>query len=441
VWRQSLNDFIRNHAFKEAPVEPVAPISSQALEALVNVAGSLDQDLYTQASWTALQGAVNSARSVLSNPNATQGGIDAASAALSGAIANLIAAPTTPPASEAGDRGPLSALVTGVSTLRAESYTQATWAALQAALTGARAVLANSASSQADLNAALAVVNAALAALAPAPAPTQPSSAPSEPGAQDPGPAVDAAATLAAKTALGSMVTNAESLVSSGYTTESWAALQTILATAKAVQGDPAAGAAQAQAVIVQLSKALAGLVAQAPVAGPEPRIDVATVSLVKAGQKAVVLAKGQQVTIAALAYTNTGANAKVSWSSSAKTVASVSATGKITAKKAGKTTITIKAGAKSTTLKVTVLAKRPSAKVKKVTASLPKTLAAGGSGTVTPAYTPARVAKVKVTYTSANPAVVSVDKAGRLLAKQAGTAKITVKAGGKAKTYTITVH
>ncbi|MDR1293460.1 MAG: Ig-like domain repeat protein [Bifidobacteriaceae bacterium] len=442
VWRQSLNDFIRNHAFKDTPDQPTTPVTSQALEALANVAGALNEDLYTQASWAALQGAVSSAQAALSNPNATQGDIDAAAAALSGAIAGLIPAPTAPPGSGAGDSGPLSALVTGVSTLRAESYSQATWAALQAALTGARAVTANPASTQAELNAALAALNAALAALAPAPtpAPTQSSPAPSEPGVVDPGPVVDAAATLAAKTALGSVVTQAESLVSGGYTAESWAALQTVLSAAKAIGGDPAAGAAQAQAAIVQLSKALAGLVAQAPAPVTGPEGSVATVSLVKAGQRAVVLAKGQKITIAALAYTDTGAKATVRWSSSAKSVATVSSTGMITAKKAGKATITIRAGAKNTTLKVTVLAKKPSATVKKVTATVPKTLRVGDSGTVIPTYSPARVAKVKVTYTSANPDVVSVDKTGRLLAKQAGTAKISVKAGGKTKVYTVVV-
>lgn len=44
-----------------------------------------------------------------------------------------------------------------------------------------------------------------------------------------------------------------------------------------------------------------------------------------------------------------------VKWESSNKAVATVNKKGKITAKKAGKATITIKSGSKKTTVKVTV--------------------------------------------------------------------------------------
>ncbi|HHT58009.1 Ig-like domain-containing protein [Herbinix luporum] len=50
-----------------------------------------------------------------------------------------------------------------------------------------------------------------------------------------------------------------------------------------------------------------------------------------------------------------TGTNKKVTWSSSKKSVATVSSKGKVTAKKAGKATITAKVGSKKYTCKVTV--------------------------------------------------------------------------------------
>ena len=50
-----------------------------------------------------------------------------------------------------------------------------------------------------------------------------------------------------------------------------------------------------------------------------------------------------------------TGTNKKIIWSSSKKSVATVSSKGKVTAKKAGKATITAKVGSKKYTCKVTV--------------------------------------------------------------------------------------
>jgi alpha-amylase len=176
----------------------------------------------------------------------------------------------------------------------------------------------------------------------------------------------------------------------------------------------------------------LAGLKPAAPV-------PPAAVSLVKASQKAVVLVKGTKFTVPAYAYTADGAKVKVTWKSSKPKTAAVSAKGTISAKKAGKATITITAGGKKATVKVTVLAKKPAKKVTKVTAKVPKKIAVGATATITGAYSPARVAKVKVRYKSSAPSVISVDKVGRLVAKQAGKAKITITAGGKAKTYTVT--
>jgi uncharacterized protein YjdB len=47
----------------------------------------------------------------------------------------------------------------------------------------------------------------------------------------------------------------------------------------------------------------------------------------------------------------------------------------------------------------------------------------------------------VKVTYTSARPDIAVIDKVGRIVAVSKGTDYITVKAGGKTKSYKITVR
>jgi uncharacterized protein YjdB len=122
--------------------------------------------------------------------------------------------------------------------------------------------------------------------------------------------------------------------------------------------------------------------------------------------------------------------------------VAKVAANGKITAKKAGKAVITIgSASGKTAQVRVTVVAAKPAhAKVTTVTAAVPKTLAAGQSKAVTGKYAPARAIKAKLSYTSSNPAVASIDKYGMLTAHQAGKAIIQVKAGTKTKSYTVVV-
>jgi hypothetical protein len=296
-----------------------------------------------------------------------------------------------------------------------------------------------------------------------------------------------AAARLRAQTqALSQAITFAAQLDTSGFTTASVNVLRLALVQARQVLDDANATQAQANSAVDAVAAALRGLavagVAQAPgqenpgtqtpgtpggsgtgvTAGPEaggqagaPSADTSAqvtapqvpatssaVVRVKAAQRAVTLVKGQSIRLSAGAYTAAGAKAKVSWKSSKAKVAKVATNGTITAKKAGKAMITVKAGGKATRIAVTVLAKKPaSAKVATVKATgVPKTLAVGATAAITGSYTPARTLKAKVTYASSNPSVLVVDKNGIVTAKAAGKAKITVKAGTKAKKYTVTV-
>lgn len=112
----------------------------------------------------------------------------------------------------------------------------------------------------------------------------------------------------------------------------------------------------------------------------------------------------------------------KVKWKSSKKSVATVSPSGKITAKKAGKTTIT--ATVEGVKAKCVVTVKKPTISLNKTKL----TLYAGDKKTLT-ATVKGKSQTVK--WTSSNKAVASVSSNGKITAKKKGTATITAKANG----------
>jgi uncharacterized protein YjdB len=179
------------------------------------------------------------------------------------------------------------------------------------------------------------------------------------------------------------------------------------------------------------------------PVAAPPVLTAPTEVVKVKAAQSAVVVVRGKSLTVPASAYTASGARAKVTWKSSNPKIATVTASGKITGKKAGKATITAtSANGKRATIKVSVLRAKPAkAKVTKVTAAgVPATMRVGQVAWITGKYAPARTASVKLTYTSSKPGIAAIDRMGRLVAKAPGTFVLTIKAAGRTTTKTITV-
>lgn len=126
----------------------------------------------------------------------------------------------------------------------------------------------------------------------------------------------------------------------------------------------------------------------------------------------------------------------KVTYTSSNKKVATVSGKGLITAKKAGTAKITVKSGKKKFTVTVKVAAPQPTG-INSVPAA--KALKKGKSFTIKPKLTPSG-AQGKISYSTSNKKVVAVNAKGKVTAKGAGTAVITVKAGNITKTCTVTV-
>jgi len=119
------------------------------------------------------------------------------------------------------------------------------------------------------------------------------------------------------------------------------------------------------------------------------------------------------------------------------KKIATVSKTGVVTAKKAGTTTITVKThNGKTASLKLTVK-KAPT----KVTVN-PKTLSLEVGQTASlAAVFPSKTASFKLTWTSGNKKVATVDREGTVTAVKAGTAKISVMTFNKKKDIcTVTV-
>jgi hypothetical protein len=112
----------------------------------------------------------------------------------------------------------------------------------------------------------------------------------------------------------------------------------------------------------------------------------------------------------------------------------------KLTAqKKAGTATLTITlASGKSSTVKVTV--QKKTVKTTKLTVSATKlTIAKKAKVTLSPIVKPI-TSQQKVTYTSSNKKVATVNSNGVITAKKAGKAKITVKSGSKKVVVTVTV-
>ncbi len=129
-----------------------------------------------------------------------------------------------------------------------------------------------------------------------------------------------------------------------------------------------------------------------------------------------------------------TGTKKKVTFTSNKKAVATVNKKGKVTAKKAGKATITAKVGKKS--YKCTITVKKTYKPVTSLTVS-PKTvtLNVGKTKKITATVKPAKVTQKGVTYKSNKTSVATVSAAGKITAKKAGTAKITVTTKGATKT------
>jgi len=151
-------------------------------------------------------------------------------------------------------------------------------------------------------------------------------------------------------------------------------------------------------------------------------------------------LAAGKTFTITPTVFPSNATHKTLTWTSSKPGVASVSSGGRVTAKAAGKTTITAKTiNGMTADCTVTVTEILP-ASVKLSPAA--KDLIVGKSFTITPTVSPSNASNKTVIWSSSNTKVASVSSAGKVTAKVPGAATITAKtSNGKTAACKVTVH
>ena len=146
-------------------------------------------------------------------------------------------------------------------------------------------------------------------------------------------------------------------------------------------------------------------------------------------------LRAGEAVTLTATVKPDDATDKTVTWTSSDESVATVSE-GVVVAIKVGAATITAKAGDKTATCAVTVVATEVTSVTLDKTSA---TLKAGETVTLTATVNPDDATDKTVTWTSSDESVATVSE-GVVVAVKVGTATITAKAGGKTATCAITV-
>ena len=399
----------------------VVPIDKSALGAALDGAEALDPADWTTSTWAALRAVIDGdtgAQAVFDGTTYTEEQVQAATEAVEAAVEALV---------ERGDPTALATLLAAGHEVAADlsGYTDASAAAFRAALAEADAVhQARDDRTQVQLDAATAGLQAAFDGLEAKPA------------------AVD-------RSVLQRVHDQARALSNADgrFTADSWARLQAAIDAARIVLADEGATQARVDAAAATLTAAVAGLV---PVPVVHPPVDAVPVK-VALNQSQLRLAKGQSLKLEEGVYDADGGASyagQVAWTSSNPKVATVSASGVVKAKRPGRariTATTLEVGASgkelSAAVTVKVVRKKSRAKVTRVRASVPRSLAVGATVDITGKYFPVSATRVKVTYRSSRSAVASIDAVGRITGMKKGTVRITVRAGGATRTYKVTVR
>ncbi len=207
------------------------------LNAMIAAAEALDayKDYYTPASWEALQNAVNAAKAVSADDNATQDDINSAAVALVNALVDL----ETEEQPTAVDKTVLEAAIDTADALDESAYTADSWAAMQAALEAAKTVDADPDATQDAVNDATVALVTAIVDLQTEPTP----------------------ASTVDKSELLSEIVIDSMLPLSCYTADTWAPFEESLLNAVSVLADPEATQDEVDAAVLALKTAKDNLV------------------------------------------------------------------------------------------------------------------------------------------------------------------------------------
>ena len=195
------------------------------LQALIDEAGNKNKDEYTEESWASFEAALNEAKSVFANENASQDVVDKACESLSKAIEDL-----------KFNKSQLKVVIDQVENKNSEDYTEESWEAFANALAEARAVFEDENATPESVDQAYRKLNEAINGLT----------------------------VKVNKPELKELIDKAQNKKSEDYTDTSWDAFETALEEAKAVFENEAATSEQISQAYRKLNEAINGLTVKA---------------------------------------------------------------------------------------------------------------------------------------------------------------------------------
>ena len=219
--------------------------------------------------------------------------------------------------------------------------------------------------------------------------------------------------------------------------TVTWASDKTSVAT---VDENGKVSAKAAGTAVITVTTKDGGKTAKCTVTVKAASVAVTGVSLDKT---TLTLTEGESATLKATVKPDDASNKQVTWSSDKESVATVDENGKVTAKAAGTAVITVTTKDGGKTAKCTVTVKAGTVAVTGV--SLDKTSLAmkiGETAILNATVKPDNASNKQVTWSSDKTSIATVDENGKVEAKAAGSATITVttKDGGKKATCAVSV-
>jgi hypothetical protein len=330
------------------PVLPPTPVVKAGLTGAIASAQGLEAASYTPASFVAYRSALAAAQATASDAGASQAQVDAAAVALVKAVAGLVfvtggSAPS--PGGDSAATAVLKVLADQVATLAQGAHTEASWVALTVALTGARAALADPGASAAQVEAASVALAQAVAGL--------------KVNVADEG-KIPLEETLVVKVkASQSVVRLAKgqklTLAAFGYDSAGLSVTPTFTSSNRKTASVDAKGTITAKKpgkVTITVKAGSKSAKVKVTVVAKAKSVKVKTVS-VRGIKKTLTLGTAAYASVKWAPSSSTGI--KVTYKSSNPKVATVDKAGRIVAKAKGKAVLTVKAGAKTKKVTVTV--------------------------------------------------------------------------------------